>query len=304
MQEIILQRSPTSVKPTVNVSQFDDGLQFRIIMYDGATPYTPEAGAIPRIDGIKPDRHGFSYVEAVTRVGNVLTVTTNKQMTCVAGTVPCEIRFVKEDQDIGSLNFDMVVEESPINDDVDISETVLPAIFELATEQMLTAEAYAKGTRGGVPVTPDQEGYEDNSKYYKDLAAASEADAEAAAQAAIDAAEDVEENALKSEGYAKGTQNGTPVVSGEYFENNSKYYSEQAADSADEAEGSADNASDSAAAALLSEQNAKASEDILRFYVEFIVPRFVIANNRLYISVPATGEFLVTNNRLYIKNPS
>lgn len=304
MQELVLQSAPISVRPAVHVSQYDDGRTFKLLMYDGAGPYTPPAGTVPRIDGIKPDKHGFSYVDAVSMSGNIITVTTNIQMTCITGTVKCEIRFIKEDVNIGSLNFDMIVEESPINDDVDISETVLPAIFELATEQMLTAEAYAKGTRGGVPVTPDQEGYEDNSKYYKNLAAASEADAEAAAQAAIEAAEDVEENALKSEGYAIGTQNGTPVVSGEYFENNSKYYSEQAAGSANEAEDSADNASDSAAAALLSEQNAKASEDILRFYVEFIVPRFVIANNRLYISVPATGEFLVANNRLYIKNPS
>ena len=232
MQEIILQRSPTSVKPTVNVSQYDDGLQFRIIMYDGATPYTPEAGAIPRIDGIKPDKHGFSYVNAVTRAGNVLTVTTNIQMTCVAGTVPCEIRFVKEDVNIGTLNFDMIVEASPINDDVDISETVLPAIFELATEQMLTAEAYAKGTRDGVPVTSGQVGYHDNSKYYKDLAATSETNAATSATAASNSATSAAQsattadtNALKSEGFAVGKQNNVDVPSiSPYYHNNAEYY--------------------------------------------------------------------------------
>ena len=240
MQEIILQRSPTSVKPTVNVSQFDDGLQFRIIMYDGATPYTPEAGAIPRIDGIKPDKHGFSYVNAVSQAGNVLTVTTNKQMTCVAGTVPCEIRFVKENVNIGTLNFDMIVEASPINDDVDISETVLPVIIELATEQMLTAEAWAKGTKNGVDVPADADQYHNNAKYWSDQAEYASGDAEA---------------------WAVGTKGGIPVSSDDpTYQNNSKYYSEQADTSATNAANSeavaiqkATDASNSASAAAISE---------------------------------------------------
>ena len=77
-----------------------------------------------------------------------------------------------------------------------------------------------------------------------------------------------------------------------------------AADSASAAAESEENASDSEQAAKLSEQNAKASEDILQYYVDFVIPRFTIANNRLYISDAATGEFIVANNRLYIKNAS
>lgn len=45
-------------------------------------------------------------------------------------------------------------------------------------------------------------------------------------------AEDASASALVSEGYAVGSQNGTPVSSGTYFENNSKYFSEQASSSA------------------------------------------------------------------------
>ena len=45
------------------------------------------------------------------------------------------------------------------------------------------AEAWAKGTRGGVPVTEGQDGYHDNSKYYSEQAADAAA---AAAQALID----------------------------------------------------------------------------------------------------------------------
>jgi hypothetical protein len=39
---------------------------------------------------------------------------------------------------------------------------------------------------------------------------------------------------LVSEGWAKGTQNGVPVTSGEYFEDNAKYYAELAEQGASE----------------------------------------------------------------------
>lgn len=67
---------------------------------------------------------------------------------------------------------------------------------------------------------------------------------------------------------------------------------------------SAYNAADSEAAALLSEQNAAASEAILNYYVNYVIPRFTIANNRLYLKDTATQSFIVANNRLYIQNPS
>jgi hypothetical protein len=75
-------------------------------------------------------------------------------------------------------------------------------------------------------------------------------------------------------------------------------------DIADEAAESAREAAASAADSELSAQNAAASEGILNFYVDYVVPRFVIANNRLYIKDNATQSFMVANNRLYILNPA
>ena len=55
-------------------------------------------------------------------------------------------------------------------------------------------------------------------------------DAENAQEAAENAEESANTSALKSEGYAVGTQNGTPAGSGEpYYQDNAKYYKEQAA---------------------------------------------------------------------------
>ena len=54
--------------------------------------------------------------------------------------------------------------------------------------------------------------------------------------------QDAEGWSLKSEGFAKGTQNNVPVASGSpYYENNSKYYSEVAGDIKTEMEGLLDN---------------------------------------------------------------
>lgn len=54
--------------------------------------------------------------------------------------------------------------------------------------------------------------------------------------------ESIEINALRSEGYALGTQHGEPVSSGTYYENNAKWYAEQASASASDADDSADRA--------------------------------------------------------------
>ena len=66
-----------------------------------------------------------------------------------------------------------------------------------------------------------------------------------------------EASALESEGWAKGTQNGTAVQSGTYYHDNSKYYKEQAAQSASNAATSESNAASSASSA---ETNALKSE--------------------------------------------
>ncbi len=300
MQIADLQYAPGTVGPVIHVSQNDVGRQFQLRIYDsGGSAYTPPAGSTCSVDGIKPDKKAFSYTDNVSVSGNVVTITTKLQMTCVKGTVECEVRFKKDGNNIGTLNFKMIVEPSPINEDADISQTELPAIIELAEEEAqaaieaadrsnasaILAESYAKGgtnTRTGEDT--------DNAKYYKEQAKNQADAAEASKNAAMQSEED-------AEAWAVGERGGVPVASGdETYENNSKFYAQQA-------DTSADNASASEQAAKLSEQNAKASENILQYYVTFVIPRFVIQNNRLYISDAAVGEFIVANNRLYIKNP-
>lgn len=281
MQQTNLQYAPNGVNPVIHVSQFDVGRQFQFKLYDGSTPYTMPAGTTARIDGIKPDAHGFSYTDKVSISGNTATITTTEQMTVIAGTVKCELRFLNGYDNIGTVNFLMIVEETPINGDTDISETEIPAIIEVATSNRLESEAWARGTKDGVPVDSSAEQYHNNSKYYSEQSAASATASaqsaanaslsEASAAASADAAHDSELAAATSE--------------------------QNAADSEDAAATSEQNAK-------TSEQAAKASEDILQYYVDFIVPRFMVLNNRVYMSTPALGEFILANNRIYVRNAS
>lgn len=85
--------------------------------------------------------------------------------------------------------------------DIQVSEAHALASQQAAESYSMDAEAWAKGTRATVPVTQGQDGFEDNSKHYKN----------------------------RSEAWAIGEMDGSPVATtDETYENNSKFYSEVA----------------------------------------------------------------------------
>ena len=163
MQIINLQITPNGVMPVVNASQYDYGRLVQFNLYDGASEYIPPEGTEIRVEGRKSDGNAFSYF--VTYVGNAVTVVLTQQMTALAEEVPCELRLSLNDEDIGTLNFTLAVEPSNIGYTV-VSETEIPAIIGLAKKQELNSEAWANGTRGGIPVSPDDPTYNNNAKYW------------------------------------------------------------------------------------------------------------------------------------------
>ena len=281
MQTQNLQIIPRGVKPIIKASQFDVGRQFELKLYDGAVAYTPPAGTTLRLDGVKPDGTVFSYTENLSLSGSTITVTTTTQMTILEGTVQCEIRMTKDNDDIGTINFDLMVEKSPINETTDLSQTEVPALVTLARTQMENAEAWAVGTKDGEPVSQDDPQYNNSAKYWAQQVGGETQDAEAWAvgtkdgvpvtsddpqyhnnskyysdniQTQVDAAAVSAANsaakALVSEGYATGKQDGTDVGStSPYYHNNAAYYAGQASSSAT----AAGNAADRAEAAVVLE---------------------------------------------------
>lgn len=130
-QELDLNMVPGTVPPVINVSQFDTGARtFIFTLYNGATLFNG-AVASCRIEGIKPDNKGFSYNARYSN--GVVTADCTEQMTAVAGNVLCELRLLENDEKtLGTLNFILCVEKSPMNEETDISETEIPAIVDLA----------------------------------------------------------------------------------------------------------------------------------------------------------------------------
>lgn len=279
-QALKLNLIPGGVMPRINVSQYDaDSRTINVTLYNGSTLFEIPSGSSVIVQGTKKDKTGFAY--DCTYSGSVASFEITTQMAIFAGEVQAELRIEYDNQILGTANFVIFVENAALRDDTEISDTEIPAIIALAREQ------------------------EENAAQSAAAAAESEENAATSETNAANSADDSEDFSLVSEGYARGSQNGTDVESGStYYHNNSKYYSEHAAGSATSAAGSASDAEDSQQAALLSEQNAAASEEILEFYVNYVVPRFTIANNRLYLKDTATQNFMVANNRLYIQNPS
>lgn len=113
-----------------------------------------------------------------------------------------------------------------------------------ANQNRLTSEGYAIGRQNGVPVTSESPYYHNNSLYFslnaedsatnaatsETNAGTSETNAGLSATAAANSASDAAADALKSEGFADGEQNGSPVGPGSpYYQNNAKYWRDQAA---------------------------------------------------------------------------
>ena len=181
---------PRGVSPVINVSQYDVGRTFKFLLFDGDLAYTIPNGAVVRVEGIKKDKTGFSYECEYS--GNEVTVEVKRQMTVFSGEVKSELRIVYDEVNIGTLNFILKVEDSPITDEIDISETEIPAIIELASEQMEAAaesasqaassaesandseeqsEAWATGKINGVDVPTTAPQYQNNSKFFAEAAA-------------------------------------------------------------------------------------------------------------------------------------
>lgn len=220
---------PGTVLPRINVVQYDTGsrtLEFAI--FNGTQRFTLTNAMTAEIQGTKPDRLGFSYAATVDDTNNIIVANLTQQMTAAKGEALCEIVLKKGSERIGTLNFIMNVQPAALNDDTVISDSELPDIIAVATEQMeaaaasaTLAESYAKGG------TSSRTGEDtDNAKYYKEQAANSATSAGSSASSA-------EADALKAEGFAVGKQNGTAVSSGSpYYQNNAEYYAQDAASSA------------------------------------------------------------------------
>lgn len=173
VQRFNLNLIPNQSPVVVHVNQYDTGTGRLIAtLYEGNEPYSPNGTAV--IQGTKPDGHGFQYT--ATLDGNVVTADLTEQMAPVAGDVRAQIVVTESSGVTGTFVFIMRVQPSALPSDTDMSESDYPLIEEAIREAQEAvidsrdnaenSEAWAQGTRGGIPVGPTDPTYEHNAEYW------------------------------------------------------------------------------------------------------------------------------------------
>ena len=114
MESINLDILPGAIPPILHVSQGDIGRQFSISIYDDTGAAYSLTGKTLSIVGHKEDGNIFQYAIPSSAIsGNVVTITTEEQMTTTAGKVLCEIRIEYDGTKLGTCNFVIDVEQGP-----------------------------------------------------------------------------------------------------------------------------------------------------------------------------------------------
>lgn len=133
---------PDKVPVIVNCSQYDAlSRTIEMVIYDGSTVYEIPSGTSASVRGTKQDNTGFEY--PCTIDGSIVSFDIQDQMTIFAGRVPCEIRLSKDGGIIGTCNFLLNIEKTPLDPNVTISETDLP-LLEEAEQNAIRAEQAAE----------------------------------------------------------------------------------------------------------------------------------------------------------------
>ena len=148
MQKVNLNLIPGGVRPVINVSQYDEGRQFQLAIYNGSASYDL-TGKTVVIEVGKRDGNGCAYdstdlvnnIPVVAVTGNIVTITTPKQMTAVSGDNSAELKISDSSAEIGTLNFVLECEPSALSPDTPISDTQIPALEDLASQNAQKAEA-------------------------------------------------------------------------------------------------------------------------------------------------------------------
>lgn len=141
MQKVNLNLIPGGVRPVINVSQYDEGRQFQLAIFQGSASYDL-TGKTVTIEVGKNDGNGCAYgvtdlvntVPVVAVSGNIVTITTPIQMTACAGENIGELKIAESGNEIGTLNFVLLCEQSALSPDTPISDTEIPEIIDAARE--------------------------------------------------------------------------------------------------------------------------------------------------------------------------
>lgn len=180
-QSINLNLVPGGVLPRINISQYDKGSRtFNFHLFNESLEFEIPEGCSITIQGTKKDKTGFQY--PCTYEGAWVFVDVTEQMSVLAGEVPAELVITDTNLNtLGTCNFVIDVEAAALAQDTVISETDIPLMYRAieaaaiasqaagnAQQRVYDAEAWAQGTRNGVPVPSDDPAYHKSAQYLAD----------------------------------------------------------------------------------------------------------------------------------------
>ena len=109
-----LDMTPGAAGPVLHVSQYDEGSRtYNFYLFQNGVAFTPPSGAEVTLEARRPDQ--FGVVVDATVDGSVATVTLSGDVTALAGTVTCQLSVTSGEDTLGSANFIILVEDSPLS---------------------------------------------------------------------------------------------------------------------------------------------------------------------------------------------
>lgn len=125
---------PGFVQQVVEVSQYDDTSRtIEFELYDQNGSFTVPSGSTVLVQGTKLDNTGYQY--ECSYEDNIVSFEIADQMTVIAGEHSAEIKIISNGEVLGTANFRVHVEPSPLTDDTVISETEMP-LFNYVAEHL------------------------------------------------------------------------------------------------------------------------------------------------------------------------
>ena len=117
MESIILDLTPSCVKPVLHASQYDDGRQWKCNIEDNGTPYAFKEGDTAELNLRKGDGTVVTSSVAVVPGQTYAVLVSTEQMCAVWGSNLGELTIRSNGVKVGSCNFILEVEKDPTSQD-------------------------------------------------------------------------------------------------------------------------------------------------------------------------------------------
>ena len=163
MEVINLNLIPNGTNPVVHASQYDEGRDFRLNLFDGTSVLTLDGTETIECDVKKPD--GNIVTVAVTNTSsNYVVVTTTLQMTACSGNSLGTINISKGGVNLYTLNFILYCERSPLENGIQSDSAIHnleSQVEEIVSEQYDSANVIfdnAPTSGHGIPYVVSSDG--------------------------------------------------------------------------------------------------------------------------------------------------